>query len=555
MTIVIVWLLVAAAIAVGYRYTVGSWVQERGELSHFTEKYQELTAIARSKGMTVPPLEDETDIDALKAGIADLKLALTGAKPLAEGKKVDVTLSLDAFSGYCVLRSDPFLDELRARGIQLKLKDDGADYANRMKALADGSSPMAVFTIDAILKASAVRGDSPATIVMLIDETTGADAVVAYKSAVPDIDTLNNARSRFVLTPDSPSETVSRVVMASFDLSDMSPQPWIQVNGAQEVLARFVSDAGKSANAYVLWEPYVSKALEQPGAHVLIDSSRFRGYIVDVLAVNREFLLKHEDVVHAVVEAYSRALYEYQHQANGLEELVYLDARKSGEPISREQAEQMVKGIWWKNTRENYAHMELLKADDGSLQSMDNMIRNIARVLVRTNAVEDTDLFKQTTGFYYDGILRQLQSEGFHPAIIRPANGDGGDAVRKVSAVKPLNTSEWSALVPVGTLSANTIVFARGTAKLTPSSTYELMELVRVMEAWPQYYLSITGSARVDGDMQANRQLAEDRARAAAGFLVENGVAEHRVQVLGTEPMRSDGKAQTVRFVVKQVPF
>ena len=89
----------------------------------------------------------------------------------------------------------------------MNLHDDGADYAARIRALQAGDAQLAVFTIDALLKASAELNEMPATIVALVDETTGADAIVAYKSKVPNIDALNAAETRFVLTPSSPSET------------------------------------------------------------------------------------------------------------------------------------------------------------------------------------------------------------------------------------------------------------------------------------------------------------------------------------------------------------
>ena len=67
-----------------------------------------------------------------------------------------------------------------------------------------------------------------------------------------------------------------------------------------------------------MWEPYVSKALEKPGAQILLDSSKLKGYIVDVLVAERQFLKDHPDLVQAVVEAHCRAAFTLSQQANGL---------------------------------------------------------------------------------------------------------------------------------------------------------------------------------------------------------------------------------------------
>ena len=86
--------------------------------------------------------------------------------------------------------------------------DDDADYAKRMESIKKGETPFAAFTIDALVNQTPRVGEPPATIVMMIDESRGADAMVAYKNGVPNLDALNSPRARVVLVPDSPSETL-----------------------------------------------------------------------------------------------------------------------------------------------------------------------------------------------------------------------------------------------------------------------------------------------------------------------------------------------------------
>ena len=119
-----------------------------------------------------------------------------------------IDFALDSFSGYAILRSPEFRDQLAKKRIRVNLLDDGADYAARFEQLSRGDVQMAVFTIDALLKLSAQIDELPCTIVSIIDETRGADAIVAYKSVVPNVDALNQEQMQFVLTPDSPSETL-----------------------------------------------------------------------------------------------------------------------------------------------------------------------------------------------------------------------------------------------------------------------------------------------------------------------------------------------------------
>ena len=198
-----------------------------------------------------------------------------------------ITLAADSFSGYCVLRSSLVKNQLKAQGIKLIIRDDKADYKARMKALKDGNIQMAVFTIDSFITAGAELGEFPGTIVMVIDETKGADALVSYKNAVASLEDLDNPNARIVLTPRSPSEFLSRTVIAHFNLPNLPDRWWENADGAADVYRRFKAGNRKEKRAYALWEPYVSRALEISGSHVLLDSSKLKGYIVDVLVVER----------------------------------------------------------------------------------------------------------------------------------------------------------------------------------------------------------------------------------------------------------------------------
>ncbi len=553
--VVIVWIVIVALAAVSYKFIVSPWMHEREDVAEQLQDYEELCELARQRGLTPDEAPKGADAATLRQMAQELELRLTGVKVSDSGKKLTLRLSLDAFSGYWVFRSEAFKEELALRGIELELVDDQADYSQRMKALRTGEAPMAVFTLDGLVKATAKLGEAPVTAVMIIDETTGADAMVAYESAVPNIDALNSPTAKIIATPESPSTTLAQVVMASFQLDKLPSDPFVRADGAADVLRRFEKADRSQKAAYVLWEPYVSKALEKDGAHILIDSSRFRGYIVDTLVVSREFLLEHEDTVRAVVETYLRTLYDQRRAGGGLAQAVREDAKQSGEPLTAKQADKLVEGVWWKTTQENYAHMGLTSSGQaGEIQPLDEVIRNIASVLLKTGAIDSASSVSNPSVLYYDGILKTMRDSDFHPSLVRqPGDVDAGEA--RSFKVEALNDKQWEQLRPVGTLRVRPIVFARGTAILTRQSKFELDRLAESLHTWPHYYVSIRGSARVEGDAEANRALAMSRAEAAAAYLIEKGIAVERVRAIGTEPEAEGGEAQTVRFILGQTPY
>ena len=452
--------------------------------------------------------------------------------------KYNLNVGNDSFSGYSILRSPKFIEETSSRSIKINFVDDGADYPKRLKSLQSGDTQMATFTIDALIKTSSEINDIPAVLVSFIDETKGADAMVGYKTAIPNIDALNNKNIKFVLVPNSPSETLVRVLLAHFNLRNVDVNNcWEFAQDAADVYDRYRKSKPTDLKVFVLWQPYVSRVLENPNTHVIIDSSKFKGFISDVLVVSRDFLVKNEDVVKEVVESYLRSVYAYR---DSMPKLVIEDANKLGQPLKEDQAKNLVDGIWWKNTQENFAHMGF---GDKKLQHVEDIVINITDVLTKTKAISEDPSKGKPNYFYYDKILKSLFDTGFHPGV--------GETVRKEEKLSQLTDAQWDTLIPVGTLSAKELVFARGTAILTETSRQTLIELCQKLNNWSQYYLVVEGNAASRGNPVANKELAKKRAQIVADFIITQGIDRNRVKYKATDPKN----ASTVSFVLGQLPY
>ena len=493
-----IWLVIGGFLAVGYRYIVKPMVAQR-EVQQAAEEQK---------------AEEAKQEDFLAQTSSDSRY------------DYNINFGVDSFSGYSVLRSDIFKRELSRERINLNLVDDQADYVQRLQNLKDGKLQMAAFTIDALVIASAKMKELPAVIVSLIDETRGADAMVAYESAVPNLDALNNPDLSFVLTENSPSETLARVVMSQFSLSNINEDDFKGVPDAESVWRQFRTADPNEPQVFVLWEPFVSRVLENPNCHVLIDSSRFRGYIVDVVVVNREFLAQNEDAITDLLGAYFRANHDYASDG-ARKALVMDDAAKLGSPLNAKHADRLVDGIWWKNTPENYIQMGVV-SDDG-LQHIEDMILNITRVLQSTGAIDNDPTGGQANRLYYNKALAALRDEGFQP-------GMSPERVRDDRIVLPsLSDNQWAELRPVGKLQVRPLVFARGTSRLTGGSKATLNSLVEQLETFPQYYVMVRGNASRKGNIDANKKLAKQRADAAEKYLIEQGVHANRIRAIAGE--------------------
>ena len=448
----------------------------------------------------------------------------------------ELTLGLDAFSGYAVLRSQEFRDQLSGHGIRLSTNDDAADYSKRMDQLESGSIQFAAFPIDALIKVCSERNKLPVTIIALIDETRGADAMVAYKGRFPDVDALNSANTKFVMVGDSPSETLTRVVMKDFDLAKLSANPFRKVDSPEKIMASYQAAAPTTDEVYVTWEPYVSQLLENDAMHVLVDSSKFTGYIVDSLVVSRDYLVKQPQVVEQVLDSYFRSMNAFR-DPQKLKRLVLDDAKQTGSKLTDSQADRLLAGIRWKNTLENYAHFGL---KEDRVVHIEDMIGRIMSVLVSTKGIERDPTGGQYPKLFFDKALAKLKSDNFLPE----------ELVRSDGELKELSEDQWTSLTPVGTLSVPELVFARGTARLSEASKQTLDELAKKLLTWPAYYIKVEGNAASGGNETANLALAKQRADAAVDYLKMRGISAARMKSVAGKVGQS-----RVAFILGELPY
>lgn len=471
--------------------------------------------------------------------------------------KHTVRIAADSFSGYCFLRSPEMEKRLSQQGIKLLVIDDGADYKKRIKALSDGEIELAAFPINSFIQCGAQLGEFPASIVYIIDETKGADAIIAHKNSIANINDLNSTDARIVLTPDSPSEFLARVMIASFDLPNLSKDNWmIKADGSSDVYKKFRGESNKPLFAYAMWEPDVSKALKEQDSYVLIDSSKVQGYIVDSLVVQREFLIENYDVVKSVIESYARTVYSNQHN---MIDVIISDSDLIGDSINKTEAQNMVNGIMWKNTLENYAHFGVQEGQQ-SLENIEDIIIKITDVLVKTGALESNPIEGKINSLYFNKFVEDMKKNNFHPG--REINvvsdmelGKNNEQIRGSQKLNKLTKEQWDSLAVVGSLRIAPISFGRGTSRINVQSQHDLQSLANTLNSWPQYYLTVIGRARPGGDEKSLLELAKSRADATVAELLKNGVPTERIRSLAEIASTDSVSSQSVAFIVGQVAY
>jgi outer membrane protein OmpA-like peptidoglycan-associated protein len=485
--------------------------------------------------------------------------ALIESTSAAGSYRHTIELHADGFSGYAVLRSPELRNLLKNEGIRLEVVDDGADYPARVRALQGGQAQMAAFPINSYLQAGAGLGEFPATILFIIDETQGADAILAWEQGLENLQGLNNENARVIYTPDSPSEFLAEITVESFILPKL-PENWrVKEEGSEKILRMLLNADPKAPRAYVMWEPQVSEALENPEIHVLLDSSKTKGYILDALVVEREFLKNRPEVVKTFAESYFRALFAITAE-NRMVELVRKDAGGPGRDLPEKFAENIANGIQWKNTTDNYAYFGLKNA--GGSETLDDVIGKIAKVMAQTGLIPADPLNGKYGLIYFDKILDEMRVNGFHPGktldvIAGDLNLDEEQASTR-QELRALSQSQWEDLNPVAAFQVEEIRFPRMSDKVTLQNQRKLEALASRLKDWPSYYITIIGQSQ-KSDMEDINKVAQDlalrRANAAADYLKQQGIPDERLRTQARLSEADDWSALNLVFEAGQIPY
>lgn len=168
------------------------------------------------------------------------------------------------------------------------------------RSLRNGIVEAAFITLDEAL--GLIQDKVDLRVITIVDISNGADVVMAR----PGIDNLQALRGKHV--------AVENAVVGAIMLDALLDASGLEVSDIKLVAATSDEHAkmyrsGK-VDVVVTFEPARSELLKQ-GAHVLFDSSRIPGRILDVLVVRADQIANHRQGLKDVVEAHFRAL-DYQ---------------------------------------------------------------------------------------------------------------------------------------------------------------------------------------------------------------------------------------------------
>ena len=227
----------------------------------------------------------------LLVGMAAMSLGGLGACQRPEAL---VRVAGNAWVGYTPLYLARELGYFNHTGLRLLELDSNS---NSLMALSSGQVEAATLTLDEWLVAR--DGQLDLRVIMVFDESAGADVVMAR----PDITRPEQLRGRRVAVEET--ATGALMLSRSLDAAGLRPDDVIKVPlaGPTQVDAY----ANGEVDVVVCFEPFAT-LLARQGARRLMDSKRFPGVIVDVLAAHTSALAASPAAFKQLLAGYFLAL-------------------------------------------------------------------------------------------------------------------------------------------------------------------------------------------------------------------------------------------------------
>ena len=445
--------------------------------------------------------------------------------------KRTVTFWGDDWLGYLVLRSPRFAHALADQDIGVRWQME-PDFKKRFEGLRDGQCDFVAATLDSYLANGNATG-WPGAVTFVIDESYGGDAVLAGAN-IKSLDDLNKPGMRGAFVGQSPSEFLLRSEISHFHLDRL--RPGLEKSRVDSVETAYNALRDGRVDFAVLWEPQVTRATKEiPGAHVLIDTSKAQGLVIDIALARRQLIDSDPALVQSVTHAYFEALHDYLNNPAAFTEAAAHDSGKAAA-----DAETMLRGIRFATLDDNV--QDWLHPSRDQDMRLAGSVRQIQAILRDHQQSVDLPNDDPAAVLYSETIRAVNKQPAGIAALGGGAAANNADPHRLDVYYPPLTPEQWDAVSRQvrGTLLDEPIVFQPGQTDIPDDFQEVIRQAAPKLANYPTFRVVVEAHVSPGDSPAADQALSDARALAVKHFLtVDCGVPEDRILARGkgsTEP-------------------
>lgn len=424
-----------------------------------------------------------------------------------------LTVAYDSYAPYFPVRiaeTQGFYQtrNLNVRDVAFGLNGDFTE-SERRAALKSGQFDILLTTLDAV---ALFPDDSTGKVVAIIDESAGADKIVARTPIVR----LNDLRGkRIAYSAGSVSEfyLYASLNLVGLKASDVQLKP---VDTVDEAVDLFVKN---QVDAVVGWEPTIQAAIDS-GGKVLLGSDNYRA-ILDVIVVSTKALNEKPDAVQAFLDAWFEAV-----------KLTTDDPQAAGAAVVKSGDND------WTGVNQPSDYTDALKlAAQATLGQ--NAFALQSPALVANRLTEISTIWRaggkqlanvDPTKLIDGSFVQKSAASGHYNNTQAPLNPSF--TLAQQIAVPKLTPEQTGQTQAVAELPLKQVEFQPDSTELTEKGRADILaQIVPVLKQTPGLYLKVEGSAfQPAGDSpQANEAFARARAQSVIFFLIGQGIDGNRL--------------------------
>ena len=261
-------------------------------------------------------------------------LLFTGCKQRSEEAGIErVSIAFQKWVGYGPLYLAQEKGFFKEEGIELVFIDEQLDSARR-DAFKQGMLDCEAGTIDLLI--SKRSQDTPIVAVLEIDHSLGSDGIVATEE-ITTIEDLIGKKVAFAR--DDVGETFISYLFykKGLSLEDITIVP----KGPDDAWLTFLNG---EVDAAVTWEPWLSKAAEKAGGHILISTKDEPEIIIDTLNVREDIVKNNPELVKGLMRGWFKALRYYKENPVEASEII-----AKHYDITPEKYRKQAEGLFWED--------------------------------------------------------------------------------------------------------------------------------------------------------------------------------------------------------------